>query len=303
MPSKYGVFVGVLSLLLSAIPTPASAIVRRHDVPDARYRIDPQAIPALADLPYEGHGALIAPSWVVTAAHAVRYMKDYPKDWFVTIHGKRRAVAHIIVYPGFEAAALAWQAMFKPLFDKTSSFDSVAWMKQYKAAMANMRDIALLELKDPVSDVRPMPFYTGSAEVGQVAQIFGKGATGTDQTGAPANAPHRGALRRAENRITDAHGPWLRYVFDCGSRALPLEGVIAGGDSGGPVLIKVDGKWMLAGVTHGLDGSSADVAATRAGIFKQGVCGQTFASTRISFFTKWITRHLGVPATTNPVGQ
>ena len=41
----------------------------------------------LADLPYEGHGALIAPSWVVTAAHAVQYMQDHPNERFVTIGG------------------------------------------------------------------------------------------------------------------------------------------------------------------------------------------------------------------------
>lgn len=290
-------------LLSSVIAVPASAIVRRHDVSDARYQVDPQSIPALAKLPYEGSGTLIAPSWVVTAAHAVSYMQGHPKDWFVTIKGKRRAVARIIVYPGFTAASPAWKAMFKPLFDKQSRFDAVAWMKKYDAAMANMRDIALLELKVPVSDVKPIPYYTGSAEAGEVAEIFGDGATGTDRTGAPDSAPHRGILRRADNQITDAHGPWLRYKFDCGSQALPLEGAIAGGDSGGPLLIKVDGKWTLAGMTHGLDGSLKDVLAVRHGTFKQGVCGQTFASTRISFFAKWITGRLSGASAASPAVQ
>lgn len=266
----------------------AFGIVRRHDVSDMRYQVARQAIPALVDLPYEGHGTLIAPSWVVTAAHAVSYMQGHPKDRFVTIDGRRRAVSRIVVYPGFTAAAPGWKKMFEPLFDKKVSFDAPAWKKRYDAAMGQMRDIALLELKEPVSDVMPMPFYTGSAEAGKIAEIFGEGATGTDLTGAPDDAPHRGALRRAENRITSANGPWLRYVFDCGAGALPLEGVIAGGDSGGPVLIKAGGKWILAGVTHGLDGSLDDVLATRAGTFKLGVCGQTFASTRVSFFAKWI---------------
>jgi hypothetical protein len=118
--------------------------------------------------------------------------------------------------------------------------------------------------------------------------VFGEGATGTEITGAADNAPHRGDLRRARNRITQADGPWIRYVFDCGADALPLEGVMGGGDSGGPVLIKVDGKWTLAGLAHGLDGSIQDVLATRAGSLKQGLCGQTFASTRVSFFAHWI---------------
>ncbi|MEO1968500.1 MAG: trypsin-like serine protease [Sphingomonadaceae bacterium] len=296
MPPKLKFFVVGALGICSVLSAPASAIVRRNDVSDTRYRVDPQAIPALADLPYEGHGTLIAPTWVVTAAHAVRYMKDHPKDWFVTINGKRRAVARIILYPGYEKSASAWKAMFKPLFDKNNVFDEAAWMKKYRVAMSDMRDIALLELKAPVSDVKQLSYYTGSAEIGAVAEIIGKGATGTDLTGAPDNAPHRGELREAENRITDANGPWLRYVFDCGTNALPLEGVIAGGDSGGPVLIKFDGKWTLAGVTHGLDGSLADVRAVRAGTFKQGVCGQTFASKRISFFAEWIAHYLDMPA-------
>jgi hypothetical protein len=215
-------------------------------------------------------------------------MQSHPKERFVTIEGKRRKVAQIIVYPGYPAAARRWQEMFKPLFDKEHQFDVAGWMKTYDAEMSGMRDIALLKLQDPVSDVKPMPYYTGSAETGHVVQLYGEGATGTELTGAPDDAPHRGPLRRAENRITDARGPWLRYVFDCGREALPLEGVAAGGDSGGPMVIRADGSWVLVGLTHGLDGSLKDVLATRAGTFKQGTCGQTFASVRISFFAEWI---------------
>jgi hypothetical protein len=275
--------------LLALVSSPASGIVRRHDVSDAQYRVAPQSIPALVDLPYEGHGALIAPRWVVTAAHAVSFMRDNPDDWCVTINGKRRIVVRIIQYPDYAASEQAWKAMFKPLFDKNAPFDAAAWKKDYDGAMSRMHDIALLELKDPVSDVKPMPYYTGSAEAGKVVNLFGAGATGTDVTGVPDDAPHRGVLRRAENRITSADGQWLRYVFDCGAQALPLEGVIAGGDSGGPAMMEVDGRWTLVGLTHGLDGSLADSVATRAGTFKQGTCGQTFASTRVSFFANWIT--------------
>lgn len=95
------------------------------------------------------------------------------------------------------------------------------------AAMAAMHDIALLELAQPVTDVAPLSIYRGHGEAGLIGDIYGAGATGTDRTGAPDSEPHRTALRRAENRISDASGPWLRYDFDCGSTALPLEGVTA----------------------------------------------------------------------------
>jgi hypothetical protein len=273
-----------LLLMLILVAGSAQAIVRRHDVADARYLVPRASIPALVDLPDEGHGALIAPRWVVTAAHAIKAMQAMPEDRYVTIGGKRREVAKIIVYPNYQASSEAWKALFAQL----KSGDAIAWKKHYDDAMASMHDIALLELKQPVDDVPAMPFYRGSDEAGKLAEIYGAGATGTDLSGAPDNAPHRGALRRAENRITDAKGPWLRYVFDCGTSALPLEGVIAGGDSGGPLLIEVNGKWVLAGLAHGLDGSLEDVSRTRSGNFRLGVCGQTFASTRVAFYAGWI---------------
>jgi hypothetical protein len=47
-----------------------SAVIIRGDVEDAKYRVPASAFPALVDMPGEGHGVLIAPQWVVTAAHA-----------------------------------------------------------------------------------------------------------------------------------------------------------------------------------------------------------------------------------------
>jgi hypothetical protein len=285
-----------VAILLLSIAGSAHAIVRRHDVSDSKYLIRPQSVPGFVGLPYEGHGELINPRWVVTAAHAVSDMRDHPKDRFVVIAGRRRIVTRIVVYPDYDASTVGW----KKLFEEIGSGDAAVWITRYNAVMASMHDIALLELKVPVADVKPVPYYTGSAEAGRVADLFGEGATGTDITGAPDNAPHRGALRRAQNRITEAEGPWIRYVFDCNVDALPLEGVIAGGDSGGPVLIKVNGKWFLAGLTHGLDGSIKDVLTMRAGTFKSGVCGQTFASTRISFFAHWIADTVGSSSSASP---
>src|SRR6516225_8071599 len=76
-------------LLMILMGTPAYAIVIRDDVPDARYLAADGELPALVDLPSEGHGVLIAPRWVVTVAHAVRW--GTPKE--VMIMARPHAVA------------------------------------------------------------------------------------------------------------------------------------------------------------------------------------------------------------------
>jgi hypothetical protein len=288
-----GVFVGKLTWLvvpLALIAADADAIVIRHTQQDAQYRVDPQTIPALADLPDEGHGTLIAPRWIVTAAHAVSMMQMMPEERYVTLNGKRRAVSRIVVYPDYPAARDGWQKLFGGL--KTA--DPETFAAQYVKAMADMHDIALLELAEPVTDVKPMPVYWGNAKPGILSTVYGAGATGTDVTGAPDNASHRTQLRRAENRLTRTDGQWLRFAFDCGAHAPLLSGATAGGDSGGPVTIDVSGRKYLAGITHGLDATLAEekkiVPQMQDGSFRMGLCGQTFAATRVAFYKAWLDR-------------
>jgi len=74
----------LLLLALLAVSVSASSIVIRDDVDDAQYRIPASEFPALADMPGEGHGVLIAPQWVITAAHAITWQSEIKQ---VTING------------------------------------------------------------------------------------------------------------------------------------------------------------------------------------------------------------------------
>lgn len=84
-----------------AVSTAVGAVVIRADVNDAKYRVPASAFPALVDMPGEGQGVLIAPQWVVTAAHAPPMQMQGMGDE-VSIGGVARRVKRVITYPGYK---------------------------------------------------------------------------------------------------------------------------------------------------------------------------------------------------------
>ncbi|MGA7438492.1 MAG: trypsin-like serine protease [Luteibacter sp.] len=222
---------------LLAMSFTAGAVVTRADVDDARYRVEPSAFPALADLPGEGHGVLIAPQWVVTAAHAAPMQMQGMED-DVVIGGVARKVKRVVIYPGYKKLPdqLIKEALASGDLSKLSAF------------LASSNDIALIELVSPVTDVAPMPLYHGNQEVGTTAELLGKGATGDGVKGQDPSSKHRTVLRRAFNVIAGADERYVWYRFDPSPSALPLEGITGSGDSGGPLLIGEGNSKQLIGL-------------------------------------------------------
>jgi chymotrypsin len=259
-----------LRLLLLAfliVSERTSAIVIRDDVEDANYRVPASYFPALVDLPGEGHGVLIAPQWVITAAHAITWQADLEQ---VEINGVSRKVERLVIHAGYRKPP-------QELLDQAlSTWD---WTL-FRVVLSSSDDVALIKLAEPVVDVTPVVVSRSDDEFGQAVEILGKGATGNGITGYEFSSSHRTQLRRAQNKVTSAHGRWLCYVFDAPADGLPLEGGSGSGDSGGPVLVKGETGWLLAGLA-----SWADPQST---IRTPGRYGQITCNVRLSHYREWI---------------
>lgn len=268
-PFKASHMTRFLLLVLLAVSSTASAIVIRHDVNDSKYRIPASEFAALVEIPGEGHGVLIAPQWVITAAHTLPRHSEIKQ---VVINGIARDVERVVIHSGYKTPAqeLINQAM--------ASGEAILIV----VALASSDDIALVKLKQTVTDVAPVAIYKDSDEPGQIIKIVGKGATGTGASGHGTKGPNRTELRRAFNKITSAHERWFCYVFDEPASALPLEGITGNGDSGGPVLIEAKDKWLLAGV------AAWKVVQGNIMTARPGVYGQTNCNVRLSHYNKWV---------------
>ena len=265
---------------LLAVSTAVGAVVIRADVDDAKYHVPASAFPALAAMPGEGHGVLIAPQWVVTAAHAAPMQMEGMDD-DVSIGGVARKVKRVIMHPGYKKVP---DLMIK---DALASGD----LSKVHAFLDSSDDIALIELVSPVTDVAPVPLYRGNNEVGMTAELVGKGASGIGTKGQESQSPHRTVLRHAFNVIVGSDARYVWYRFDAPPSALPLEGITGSGDSGGPLLIGNGSSRQLVGLAS-WSRYPKDHPFLRTWKpdrpFVEGLYGEIVNAVRISSYVPWI---------------
>ncbi len=235
---------GLCCLLLCAS---VKAIVTRHDVHPSLYLASGSDFPPLATFYVDrAHGTLIRERWLLTAAHATFCLKkDYPISIGSNIYKVKKTYVH----------------------------------RDYKPGKSH--DIALIELTQNVEGISPASLYTAEDELSKKTWFIGIGGTGSGLLGQTvSNRQNNGVLRKAENTIIQANGPLLKFRFNSGDLALPLEGVSGSGDSGGPAYIQSAKGYKILGISSRIEGTD----------FVIGEYGVTEVYTRVSFFGDWINK-------------
>lgn len=210
---------------------------------------------------YYGSGTLIAPDIILTAAHIV----DIADSLEVRIGGATYSADMWSYNPG--------------------------WIPNNPFGLFDGYDIGLIHLDTPVAGVTPANRYTGQDEKGSQAIYAGFGSTGTGLTG----ATNYDQVRRAGFNMIDAipGGPEAGRLFlsdfdfprtpsasATGARyPLPLEYMVASGDSGGPVFID-DGSGLAVAGIHSFVLGTDYVADSD--------YGDISGHTRVSAFNDWI---------------
>lgn len=226
-------------------------------------------------------GALIAPNYVITAAHVVAGTVGNPSYVKFQINAgdtTQISASEIFVHPGYTG---------KPGPDRLMH-----------------HDIAIVRLSSNApAGVPYYSLYTAEVMAGTIFKLVGYGLGGDGLTGA--TVPNSASVKRTGQNRVDLLLPRLApgvsghdaYVFDFDGPnsatnvygpAVPatatlgadVEATVGGGDSGSPAFVMDDGEWKLAGVntfTGGVPGLGA------AGFF-----GSIGGGMLISAYAPWI---------------
>lgn len=241
-----------ICLLLAASAMPAHALMAGdpHGVPadSPSRRIDPNS----PQSPWAGVGSIavhggtysgvaIGPRQILTAAHVVAGASASDITFNLNNDGDRSqsiAASAVVIHPRYGK----------------QSFQGIA-----------LNDLAVVQLAtDLPPDVPRYPLLMEAIPTGSVISLVGYGASGDGVHGVTVGG--RSDVKRVGQNALDAFVPPPKrfempqaYLFDFdspaafialggGSLGNDVESTLASGDSGSPAFVKIDGKWIVAGI-------------------------------------------------------